>query len=40
MTGGKSTAILGLAAFYHDSAACLVGDGGIVATAPCIYTLF
>jgi carbamoyltransferase len=33
MAGGKSTAILGLSAFYHDSAACLVVDGRIVAAA-------
>ena len=28
-----STYILGLSAFYHDSAACLVRDGEIVAAA-------
>src|SRR5881296_3165578 len=28
-----STCILGLSAFYHDSAACLVRDGEIVAAA-------
>ena len=33
MAGGKPTAILGLSAFYHDSAACLVVDGKIVAAA-------
>lgn len=33
MAGGQSTAILGLSAFYHDSAACLVVDGRIVAAA-------
>jgi carbamoyltransferase len=33
MAAGKSTAILGLSAFYHDSAACLVIDGRIVAAA-------
>lgn len=33
MAAGKSTAILGLSAFYHDSAACLVVDGHIVAAA-------
>ena len=33
MAGGKSTAILGISAFYHDSAACLVVDGRIVAAA-------
>src|SRR2546426_2728376 len=27
------TAILGISAFYHDSAACLVADGDIVAAA-------
>ena len=27
------TAILGISAFYHDSAACLVVDGEIVAAA-------
>jgi carbamoyltransferase len=27
------TAILGISAFYHDSAACLVRDGAIVAAA-------
>ena len=27
------TAILGISAFYHDSAACLVIDGEIVAAA-------
>jgi len=30
---GKSLNILGLSAFYHDSAACLVQDGTIVAAA-------
>ena len=29
----KSTAILGISAFYHDSAAALVVDGEIVAAA-------
>jgi carbamoyltransferase len=33
MAGGKQTAILGISAFYHDSAACLVVDGRIVAAA-------
>lgn len=33
MAGGKTTAILGISAFYHDSAACLVVDGRIVAAA-------
>ncbi len=33
MAGGKPTAILGISAFYHDSAACLVVDGRIVAAA-------
>ena len=33
MGGGKPTAILGISAFYHDSAACLVVDGRIVAAA-------
>ncbi len=33
MADGKPTAILGLSAFYHDSAACLVVDGRIVAAA-------
>ncbi len=28
-----STSILGISAFYHDSAACLVRDGEIVAAA-------
>ena len=28
-----STCILGISAFYHDSAACLVRDGEIVAAA-------
>jgi len=37
--------ILGISAFYHDSAACLVRDGEIIAAAgsalaPFIYTLF
>ena len=31
MTG--STDILGISAFYHDSAACLLRDGEIVAAA-------
>jgi carbamoyltransferase len=30
---GKSTYILGLSCFYHDSAAALVVDGKIVAAA-------
>ena len=29
----KSTTVLGLSAFYHDSAACLVRDGEIIAAA-------
>ena len=29
----SSTYILGISAFYHDSAACLVRDGEIVAAA-------
>jgi carbamoyltransferase len=33
MAAPKSTAILGISAFYHDSAACLVVDGRIVAAA-------
>ncbi|RXK54664.1 hypothetical protein ESB00_01850 [Oleiharenicola lentus] len=33
MASGKPTAILGISAFYHDSAACLVVDGRIVAAA-------
>jgi carbamoyltransferase len=33
MAAGKPSAILGLSAFYHDSAACLVVDGRIVAAA-------
>ena len=33
MTSQKSTAILGISAFYHDSAAALVVDGEIVAAA-------
>jgi len=32
--------ILGISAFYHDSAACIVVDGEIVAAAQFIYTLF
>jgi carbamoyltransferase len=28
-----STCILGISAFYHDSAACLIRDGRIVAAA-------
>ena len=28
-----TTSILGISAFYHDSAACLVRDGAIVAAA-------
>ena len=32
VTGGR-TAILGISAFYHDAAACLVVDGEIVAAA-------
>ncbi len=38
--------ILGVSAFYHDSAACLIRNGEIVAAAegsvvaPFIYTLF
>ena len=31
--GRHMTAILGISAFYHDSAAALVVDGGIVAAA-------
>ena len=30
---GKTTYILGLSAFYHDSAACLLSDGDIFAAA-------
>jgi len=30
----KPTDILGISAFYHDSAACLVHDGKIVDAAP------
>ncbi|NIS16737.1 MAG: hypothetical protein GWN14_19675, partial [candidate division Zixibacteria bacterium] len=30
---GKSVNILGISAFYHDSAACLVRDGDIIAAA-------
>ncbi|NIP41130.1 MAG: hypothetical protein GWO41_00555, partial [candidate division Zixibacteria bacterium] len=30
---GKSVNILGISAFYHDSAACLVRDGEIIAAA-------
>ncbi|GAB5409463.1 MAG: hypothetical protein BalsKO_18280 [Balneolaceae bacterium] len=30
---GKSMNILGISAFYHDSAACLVQNGKIVAAA-------
>ena len=30
---GKATWILGLSAFYHDSAACLIKDGEIIAAA-------
>ena len=33
MVSGESTVILGLSAFYHDSAACLVVAGRIVAAA-------
>ena len=33
MAGGKPSAILGISAFYHASAACLVVDGRIVAVA-------
>lgn len=33
MVSGKQTAILGISAFYHDSAACLLVDGRIVAAA-------
>jgi carbamoyltransferase len=29
----KKTSILGISAFYHDSAACLVQDGEIIAAA-------
>src|SRR3954454_16001559 len=32
-TGGYLTALLGISAFYHDSAAALVVDGDIVAAA-------
>jgi carbamoyltransferase len=32
-TNGKLTSILGVSAFYHDSAACLVQNGQIVAAA-------
>jgi carbamoyltransferase len=30
---GKPTFVLGISAFYHDSAACLLRDGEIVAAA-------
>ncbi|OGX38753.1 MAG: hypothetical protein A3C36_00755 [Omnitrophica WOR_2 bacterium RIFCSPHIGHO2_02_FULL_52_10] len=33
MPGPKSTYILGISAFYHDSAACLLRDGKIIAAA-------
>ncbi len=33
MAGGKPTVILGISAFYHDSAACLVVGGSIIAAA-------
>jgi carbamoyltransferase len=33
MTARESTYILGISAFYHDSAACLLRDGEIVAAA-------
>ena len=33
MAGGKSRYILGISAFYHDSAAALIRDGEIVAAA-------
>ncbi|MDH5676268.1 MAG: carbamoyltransferase [Myxococcales bacterium] len=33
MAKGKATYILGVSAFYHDSAACLLRDGEIVAAA-------
>ena len=33
MANGSATTILGISAFYHDSAACLVVDGVIVAAA-------
>ena len=33
MTGTRPTHLLGVSAFYHDSAACLVRDGEIVAAA-------
>ena len=33
MTTHKSTYILGLSAFYHDSAACILRDGKILAAA-------
>ena len=34
------TDILGISAFYHDSAACLVRDGKIVAAAQELGALF
>jgi len=33
LAGGRLVTILGLSAFYHDSAACLVCDGQIIAAA-------
>ena len=33
MTTSRSTTILGISAFYHDSAACIVRDGVIIAAA-------
>ena len=33
MNNEKTTYILGISAFYHDSAACLVRDGELVAAA-------
>jgi carbamoyltransferase len=33
MSTGRQTTILGISAFYHDSAACLIVDGEIVAAA-------
>jgi carbamoyltransferase len=33
MAGGKPITVLGVSAFYHDAAACLVRDGEIVAAA-------
>ena len=33
LMSGETTHILGLSAFYHDSAACLLRDGEILAAA-------